>query len=112
MLWVKSLHVIFMVTWFAGLFYLPRVFVYHAMTDAANTEQSETFKVMERKLLAITTMGAVLTLLFGSWLLIGWLLGLITLGWMKLKLLLVLGLFGTGGLTRCQWRSWQASSFW
>ncbi len=94
MLWVKSLHVIFMVTWFAGLFYLPRVFVYHAMTDAANTEQSETFKVMERKLLAITTMGAVLTLLFGSWLLIGWLPGLITLGWMKLKLLLVLGLFG------------------
>lgn len=93
MLWVKALHVIFMVTWFAGLFYLPRVFVYHAMSDASNTGQIETFKVMERKLLAITTMGAVLTLVFGIWLLAAWLPGLATLGWMQLKLLLVLGLF-------------------
>lgn len=68
MLWVKSLHIIFMVTWFAGLFYLPRLFVYHAMcTDA---EGNERFKVMERKLFfGIMTPGGVLTVLFGLWLL-------------------------------------------
>lgn len=92
MLWIKALHVIFMVTWFAGLFYLPRVFVYHAMSDQSNHGQMETFKVMERKLMAITHMGAVLTILFGTLLLIIWLPGLLTLDWMKLKLLLVAGL--------------------
>lgn len=64
MLWVKSLHVIFMVTWFAGLFYLPRLFVYHAMCedDAGN----QRFKVMERKLFyGIMTPGGVLTIIFG-----------------------------------------------
>jgi len=93
MLWIKSLHVIFMVTWFAGLFYLPRLFVYHSMADAANTEQIATFKVMERKLLAITNIGALLTIIFGTILLIVWLPGLMTFTWMKIKLLLVLGLF-------------------
>jgi len=48
MLWVKSLHIIFMVSWYAGLFYLPRLFVYHALTTDA--PGSERFKVMERKL--------------------------------------------------------------
>lgn len=93
MLWVKSLHVIFMVTWFAGLFYLPRVFVYHAMTDAGNQAQQDTFKTMERKLLAITNIGALLTVVFGTWLLLMWLPGLMTLAWMKLKLVLVVALF-------------------
>jgi len=82
-----------MVTWFAGLFYLPRLFVYHSMADAANTEQIATFKVMERKLLAITNIGALLTIIFGTILLIVWLPGLMTFTWMKIKLLLVLGLF-------------------
>ena len=90
MLWIKALHVIFMVTWFAGLFYLPRIFVYHSMSDATNTDQIATFKVMERKLLAITNIGAVLTLVFGTVLLVVWLPGLMTLTWMKVKLLLVL----------------------
>lgn len=90
MLWVKSLHIIFMVTWFAGLFYLPRLFVYHAMSDANNTAQMNTFKVMERKLLAMTHMGAVLTLFFGTTLLVVWLPGLAALAWMKIKLALVL----------------------
>ena len=81
-----------MVTWFAGLFYLPRVFVYHAMSDQTNTAQMDTFKTMERKLLAITHIGALLTLFFGTILLVIWLPGLVQLGWMKLKLLLVLGL--------------------
>ena len=58
MLWIKALHIIFMVTWFAGLFYLPRLFVYHAMSaDRATQDQ---FKVMERKLyFGITTPGGV-----------------------------------------------------
>jgi len=92
MLWLKALHVIFMVTWFAGLFYLPRIFVYHAMSDQQSTDKIETFKVMERKLLAISNIGALLTIVFGTVLLIAYLPGLITLTWMKLKLLLVLGL--------------------
>ena len=64
MLWFKSLHLIFMVTWFAGLFYLPRLFVYHAMSD--DEASNERFKIMERKLYyGITTPGMVLTILFG-----------------------------------------------
>ncbi len=64
MLWYKALHLIFMVTWFAGLFYLPRLFVYHAMAD--DDTSIERFKVMERKLFyGITTPGGLLTLLFG-----------------------------------------------
>src|SRR3569832_393807 len=60
MLWIKSFHVIFMVTWFAGLFYLPRLFVYHAMSS--DSTSIERFKIMERKLyFGIMTPGAVLT---------------------------------------------------
>ena len=90
MLWVKALHVIFMVTWFAGLFYLPRLFVYHASTDNADT--IATFKVMERKLFAISTMGAVLTLVFGFALLFVWIPVYIQQTWFLLKLALVLAL--------------------
>lgn len=81
-----------MVTWFAGLFYLPRIFVYHASCNPSNTEQNDTFKVMERKLLAITNIGALLTLVFGIWLLVAWLPVLATLAWMQVKLVFVLGL--------------------
>ncbi len=64
-LWLKALHLIFMVTWFAGLFYLPRLFVYHS--QAKHADEIARFKVMEKKLLwAITTPGGVLTLLFGG----------------------------------------------
>jgi len=68
MLWLKALHLIFMVTWFAGLFYLPRLYVYHAMsTDEIGNER---FKVMERKLFfGIMTPGMIATLLFGFWML-------------------------------------------
>src|SRR5690554_106163 len=66
MLWIKALHIIFMVTWFAGLFYLPRLFVYHAMSE--DKTSNERFKIMERKLYyGIMTPGAILTLLFGLW---------------------------------------------
>ena len=64
MLWYKALHIIFMVTWFAGLFYLPRLFVYHAMSE--DETSIERFKIMERKLFyGIMTPGAILTLVFG-----------------------------------------------
>jgi len=68
MLWLKALHLIFMVTWFAGLFYLPRLFVYHAMSDDAIS--NERFKVMERKLYyGIMTPGMLCTFIFGIWML-------------------------------------------
>ena len=71
MLWVKSLHIVFMVTWFAGLFYLPRLFVYHALSH--DTLSKERFKLMERKLYwGIMTPGAVLAIFFGLWLWLGW----------------------------------------
>lgn len=91
MLWIKAFHIIFMVTWFAGLFYLPRLFVYHAQSnDAISLER---FKVMERKLFAITTLGAILTIGFGVWLLGAGLWE--TYGdsaWLHIKLALVLAL--------------------
>ena len=85
MLWIKAFHIIFVVTWFAGLFYLPRLFVYHAMTgDSAGNER---FKVMERKLYwGIMAPGAVLSIVSGVWLWLGY--G-ITGGWMHVKLALV-----------------------
>ena len=71
MLWIKSFHIIFMVTWFAGLFYLPRLFVYHAMsTDEISIAR---FKVMERKLFyGIMTPGALTTIALGLWLWLGY----------------------------------------
>jgi len=85
MLWIKSLHIIFMVTWFAGLFYLPRLFVYHAMSE--DTASRERFKVMERKLFfGIMTPGALLTIGFGLWLWLGY--GFHG-GWLYAKLTLV-----------------------
>ena len=85
MLWVKAMHVVFMVTWFAGLFYLPRLFVYHAMTT--DPTSIERFKVMEHKLyFGIMTPGAILTIVFGLWLWLGF--GR-TGGWLHAKLALV-----------------------
>jgi len=79
-----------MVTWFAGLFYLPRLFVYHALSQ--DTLSRERFKVMERKLFwGIMTPGAVLTLFFGLWLWLGW--GF-SGGWLHAKLALALVLVG------------------
>lgn len=87
MLWVKSFHIIFMVAWFAGLFYMPRLFVYHAQaTDAVSIER---FKVMEQKLYyGIMTPCMVLTLGLGLWLWGGYRIGF-GAGWMHAKLFLV-----------------------
>ena len=70
MLWVKALHLFFVISWFAGLFYLPRLFVYHADTrDAAGHER---FVTMERRLFMMTSIGAIGTVIFGAWLMLGW----------------------------------------
>lgn len=91
MLWVKALHIVFMVTWFAGLLYLPRLFVYHAM--AGDRPSIERFKLMERKLFwGIMTPGAVLTILFGVWLWLGWFRG--ASSWFHAKIALVALLVG------------------
>jgi len=88
MLWIKALHIIFMVTWFAGLFYLPRLFVYHA--DATDEISHARFLIMERKLFAIMTIGAVLTFVFGIWLLVDYAWAAYwQSGWLVTKLVLV-----------------------
>ncbi len=86
MLWIKAWHVIFMVTWFAGLFYLPRLFVYHA--SATDTAGIERFRVMERRLFVIMTIGALLTAASGVWLL-SINPALLLAGWMHAKLALL-----------------------
>ena len=84
---VKSLHIVFMVAWYAGLFYMPRLFVYHAMAPADDRVGIERFKTMERKLYrGIMTPSAVLTIVFGLWLWLGY--G-ITGGWLHVKVALV-----------------------
>ena len=89
MLWFKAFHIVGVVSWFAGMFYLPRLFVYHAAaTDAPSIER---FKVMERRLFAMTMVGAALTFIFG----IATLLmvpAFLQTGWMHAKLTLVAGL--------------------
>jgi len=94
MLWVKAFHIIFIVTWFSALFYLPRLFVYHAMCD--DEAGNERFKLMERKLYrGIMVPSAVATLVFGGWLLSFYSLDAIaTMHWLHLKLTLVIFLFG------------------
>ncbi len=87
MLWVQSLHVIFMVCWFAGIFYLPRIFVYYAQAEDPATRQ--TLATMARKLFKFVTPFMILTVLFGLWRLSYQFDYYLTSGWMHLKLLLV-----------------------
>jgi putative membrane protein len=86
---VKAFHIIFVITWFSALFYLPRLFVYHA--DAKDNISNERFKIMERKLFVMMTIGGSLAVLFGLWL---WLGFGITGTWLHIKLALVLVLIG------------------
>lgn len=87
-LWIKAFHVIAMVCWFAGLFYLPRLFVYHAQT--VDTISLERFKVMERRLYyGIMTPAAIITIFSGLWLLSVNLTYYLSSLWMPLKLVLV-----------------------
>ncbi len=87
MLWFKALHVVAVVAWFAGLFYLPRLYVYHA--DAADSIGIERFKIMERRLFALMTIGGLTALCLGAAMLVA-APGYLTMTWLRLKLLLVL----------------------
>ena len=91
-LWLKALHIFFMVAWFAGIFYLPRLFVYHAQTSEPAVK--EQFKTMERRLWFFVTPFALLTAVFGIWLITiygtQW---LAASGWLHAKLTLVAALY-------------------
>ena len=94
MLWLKAFHIIFVVTWFAGLFYLPRLFVYHV--GASDEVSHQRFVVMERRLLGITHLGGALAAGIGTALLIWWLMhtpDYVKQGWLHAKLTLVALLF-------------------
>ena len=103
MLWIKSLHIIFVIAWFAGLFYLPRLFVYHSQSDDAVSH--ERFLLMERKLLGLMAVAAVGSLGFGLWL---WLGFGITGGWLHAKLALVAILIAFHGYCIRLWRAFVA----
>ena len=91
MLWLKALHVVFVVTWFAGLFYLPRLYVYH--TDTTDAPGLQRFVAMERRLFFIMSVGAVLAVLFGMAMILA-APGYLAQGWLRAKLMLVALLVG------------------
>lgn len=94
MLWLKAFHVVAVVAWFAGLFYLPRLFVYHATAmDAISLDR---FIIMERRLFAIMTIGAAFGAALGLMMLIA-APGYFSFGWLRVKLLLVLLLLAYHG---------------
>jgi putative membrane protein len=96
LLWIKALHVFFMVAWMSGLFYLPRLMVYHAQSDVQAVK--EQFKIMEKRLWFFVTPFAVLTLVFGIWLIIlygkDW---FVAVKWLHIKLSLVTILYAYHG---------------
>lgn len=97
-LWIKALHVVAVIAWMAGMLYLPRLFVYHAsLTAGPETRgQSETFKVMERRLLkAIMNPAMIATWAFG--LILAWQSGFYVTGWLQAKFALVLAMTGIHG---------------
>jgi putative membrane protein len=104
--WIKAFHIIAVIAWMAGMLYLPRLFVYHCAAEK-DSVQSETFKVMERRLLrAIINPAMVATWVFGLWL--AWLgpdsrYGWFASGWLWAKIILVLGLSAVHGLL-ARWR--------
>ncbi len=104
--WIKAFHIIAVIAWMAGMLYLPRLFVYHCAAEKGSV-QSETFKVMERRLLrAIINPAMVATWVFGLWL--AWLgpdsrYGWFASGWLWAKIILVLGLSAVHGLL-ARWR--------
>ena len=89
-LWVKALHIIAVIAWMAGMLYLPRLYVYHCEAELGS-QQSETFKVMERRLLrGIATPAMLATWVFGLWM--AWGIGAWSEGWLHAKLTLVVAL--------------------
>jgi putative membrane protein len=94
LLWLKAVHVMAMVTWFAGLFYLPRLFVYHA--DASDPAGIERFRIMERRLFALMTVGGAATVVFGIAMLVAF-PPYLAMGWLHVKLALVVLLIAYHG---------------
>jgi len=101
LLWLKAFHIIFFTAWFAGLFYLPRLFVYHA--DATDQISHDRFCIMERRLSALMSIAALLTIVCGVWMVslygMAW---FANAGWLHTKLLLVLLLIGYHGWCQVQ----------
>lgn len=93
MLWVKAFHIVFVASWFAGLFYLPRIFVNVAMVEPGSVAERTRLLLMARKLLRFTTLLAVPALALGLWLWLGWGIGQGS-GWMHAKLAVVLVTIG------------------
>ena len=92
--WTKALHIISVITWMAGIFYLPRLFVYHAQTDVG-TDKSETFKIMERRLLkGIMNPSLIATWIFGLWLAFPHGIWIGDAIWLHIKFVLVLAMTG------------------
>jgi len=97
--WLKALHLVSVVSWFAGLLYLPRLFVYHAQIQGTTIDDAPgnaRFKIMERKLFGLMTFAAVLALVFGAWML-ALAPDYLLMRWLQIKLLLVLVLVGYHG---------------
>ncbi len=94
MLWIKALHIIFVISWMAGMLYLPRLFVYHV--DTRDPTGHARFCLMERRLYTLTTIGMIGTWIFGIWLLM-LTPGFMQMGWLHAKLTLVLALSGYHG---------------
>jgi len=88
MLWVKAFHIVFVASWFAGLFYLPRIFVNLAMVDPQSIAERERLLLMARKLQRFTTMIGVVAVLLGAWLWLGYGVGR-GQGWLHAKLVVV-----------------------
>ena len=102
-LWIKAFHIIAVISWMAGMLYLPRLFVYHCEAEVGS-KQSETFKVMERRLLkAIINPAMIATWIFGLWLV--WLGGWEKAGWFHAKFALVIILSGLHGWLVRLWRA-------
>ena len=98
MLWVKAFHIMTVITWFAALFYLPRLFVYHAMSE--DEVSNARFKTMERKLYrGIMTPSAIVALVLGVWLMSYYPIAILaTMGWLHVKLAFIIILFAYHGL--------------
>lgn len=110
MLWVKSLHIVFVVSWFAGLFYLPRIFVNLAMVAPQSLAERDRLLLMARKLLRFSTLLALPAVLLGLWLWLGYGIGRGPgNGWLHAKLVVVLLVIGYHGMCARLLRGFEAS---
>ena len=108
--WIKALHIISVMAWMAGLLYLPRLFIYHCDAEPGS-DKSETFKIMERRLLrAIMNLAMVVSLIFGGLLLANLDIDSWTDGWLHSKLLCVILLLGMHGMMNRWWRDFENDS--